>query len=141
LSVPAPPSPHPAQWFFASDFHPPSHGGKGWFWGPCRVYPSPVDGAEHVARLLDHMGVLETAERERDWLEVARKMHAEGYFTGYGDDEKSIRAYAKNLADGGEHFAELFGERDPLAGGQLEPAPPVLLVALAAGALLWSLKR
>jgi len=141
LSIPAPPSPKPTEWFYASDFQPVSHGGRGWFWGPYRVYSSAIDGAEHVARLLDRMGVFEVAERTRSWLEVARKMHAEGYFVGTGDDEKSIRAYAKNLADGGRHFAELFGESDPLDESPREPGPPVLLVALALAGLLSALRR
>lgn len=123
-SVPAPPSPYPKEWFYALDFYPPSKGGKGWFWGPYRVYPNPVDGAAHVARILKSMGVLDVARVMPSWNAVAAKMHEKDYFTGYGDDAKAISDYANNLAAGGEHFSKLFGEVSPLSlNPKAEPAP------------------
>lgn len=124
LSTPAPASPHPTEWFYASDFLPPSRGGKGWFWGPYRVYTDPIEGAAHVVRLLEKMGVLEVGRKGGTWEDVARKMHEQRYFVGYGNDEDAIRVYAKNMHEGGTTFAKLFNETDPL-DPKAPAAPPV----------------
>lgn len=143
LSVSPPPSPKPKEWFYASDFYPPSKGGKGWFWGPYRVYPNPVDGARHTIHILKTMGVLDVGNSgHATWNDVARKMYDGHYFTGYDSDkEKAIREYAANLADGGNAFAKLFGERSPILDPKAPPAavvvdyssPPVSLPVLRIG--------
>lgn len=111
-STPAPPSPKPSEFFYASDFQP----GKGWFWGPYKVYPNPVDGAAHVAQLLESMGVLEVARTKRNWMAVSRQLREKHYYLGFHPEnpEIDIRDYARNLQAGGNHFAELFGEESPL---------------------------
>ena len=114
LSKPAPRSPKPNEFFYGADYSK----SKGWFHGPYKAYPDPVDGAAHVASLLKKMGVLEVARQPgSNWNDIARKMYEGKYFGGYSSDpEVNIRNYAKNLAAGGEHFAELFGEPDPFGG-------------------------
>lgn len=134
LSNPAPPSPKPNEFFYGADYSP----SKGWFYGPYKVYPDPVDGAAHVASLLNKMGVLEVSRRPgATWNDIARQMYEKKYFTGYTkDSEREIRNYARNLADGGVYFAKLFDETDPFGGrlgadnpGPLASTPPTDPVA------------
>lgn len=111
-SVP-PASPDPKQWFYAADYSPK----KGWFWGPYCVYPTPVDGAAHVVRLLKRMGVLDVANNRHNWYDVAKQMYQKHYFTGTStSDVKNITTYALNLQKGGRYFEKIFGETSPLAG-------------------------
>lgn len=123
LSKPAPKSPKPNEFFYGADYSK----SKGWFHGPYKAYPDPVDGAAHVARLLNEKGVLEVARRPgSNWNDIARKMYEGKYFGGYSEDpEKNIRDYARNLADGGEYFAKIFGDGDPFGGkdGAEKPSP------------------
>jgi hypothetical protein len=106
-----PPSPNPTEWFFASDFLP----GKGWFWGPYRAYPNPVDGARHVVRLMRDKGVLDVARKKGTWLDISRRLYDTHYYTGTSTNaEKEILAYARNLAASGAAIAEQLGEQEPI---------------------------
>jgi len=136
-----PPSPRPTEWFYGLDFYPPSRGGQGWFWGPYRVYPTPVDGARHVVRLLRRMGVYAVAETERNWMAVARQLHDEGYFTGWGDDEASIEVYARNLEDGGKTFEKTFGETSPIGWDHapVQSAVPSQMIGQQSDGAAWLL--
>jgi peptidoglycan hydrolase-like protein with peptidoglycan-binding domain len=127
LSIPGPPSPKPTEWFYGSDYQAPSDGGKGWFWAPYKIYPTKLDGAIHVASLMNKMGALKVAKETKNWISVARQLREKKYFMGYGGDpEYWIRAYAKNLADKGAKMAAMFHESCPLSmAGEIGGAGPL----------------
>jgi len=147
LSVPAPPSPHPSRWFYASDFD--KRPGKGWFWGPYRVYSSPQEGARHVVRLMARMGALDAARNEGTWDAVSRALYAGHYYGGTSqDDETNIERYAQFLRGSGEAIAQDLDSVDPLGEGGDEP--PVewkrrIVAALTLGAMTglawWAIRR
>jgi peptidoglycan hydrolase-like protein with peptidoglycan-binding domain len=124
----APPSTDPSRYFYALDynpFHTRSDGGKGsWFWGPYRVYPTDVDGARDVARLLDKKGALDAAEKEGSTEAIARASY--GYYTGMSSDkEKQIALRAEQLWRMSQAIAERLGVEPVLTlSGKPQPAPP-----------------
>lgn len=122
-SGPAPPSDNPSVYFNALDYNPfykRSDGGMGsWFHGPYRVYPSDVEGARDVARLLEKKGALDAAENEGTTTAVAQASY--GYYTGMtGDKEKQIGIRAKQLWKNAEAIAKILGTEPVLT---LDPLP------------------
>lgn len=133
---PGPPSPKPDEWFYASDFQGVDRGGKGWFWGPYKVYKDPVEGAMDKIRILQRMGVLELANSSPNWLDIARRMYEKRYFFGYSHrtPEENIRDYARNLQAGAEVFEKLFKERSPI-GWDSSPKAPGVVAAVSLSSL------
>lgn len=92
----------------------PTPQGPSWYTAPYKYYSTHEDAAAGVIALLERMGVLDIARKERTVWAVSQLMYQKRYYQGFSTvPQEAIEAHAKSL---GLHCSKLALALDPKTG-------------------------